>query len=290
MAEVPQYIVTGILNGGIYALIGLGIVLIYKASSIFNFSIGAMICMSAYFLYAFLVQLGLPVGASIVLCIITSILLGMLLERGALRPLIGQPLLSSVLVTLALSYLLTGIVTGAWGSYQYKMPEIFPGGAVFIGKVTLAHDLLWCFGIAVALFAALAIFYQRTHLGLSMRATAESHIVAQARGINVSRVLSFSWAFCGLIAGAAGLLLGYRVGVSQFVAGVAFKAFPVVLFGGLESIIGCLIGGLVVGVLESLAGGLVASWLMEPTPYIILLFVLIFRPEGLFGLKRIERI
>ncbi|MBM3118067.1 MAG: branched-chain amino acid ABC transporter permease [Chloroflexi bacterium] len=290
MEAVLQYTANGLMVGGVYALIALGIVLVYKSTSVFNFAIGQMMMFGAFFFWMSMEQFGLPVWISLVVSLVGSIALGLLIERFTLRPLIGQPLLSAVLVTLALVYFLNGVAMGIWGAYQHRLPEFLPGAPVSIGGIVFSHDLLWSFFLAMALFVLLFLFYQRTRMGLAMRATAESHQVAQARGINVRTIFSMSWALCGVVAAVGGMLLGYRLGVSQFLALIGLKAFPAVLFGGLDSIGGALIGGLTVGVLENLAGGLVATWMMEITPYIILLVVLIIRPEGLFGLKRIERI
>lgn len=290
MEAVLQYMANGLMVGGIYALIALGIVLIYKSTSVFNFAIGQMMMFGAFFFWMSTDRFGLPIWTSLLLSLVGSVIVALLIERFTLRPLIGQPLLSSVLVTLALVYFLNGVAMGIWGAYQYKVAEFLPGAPVSVGGVVFSHDLLWSFFLAMVLFVLLYLFYQRTRMGLAMRATAESHQIAQARGINVRTIFSLSWALCGLIAAVCGMLLAYRLGVSQFLSLIGLKAFPAVLFGGLDSIGGALIGGLTVGLLENLAGGLIAPWLMEITPYIILLLVLIFRPEGLFGLKRIERI
>ena len=290
MEAVLQYIANGVMVGGVYALIALGIVLVYKSTSVFNFAIGQMMMFGAFFLWMFTERFGLPIWAGIVLALVGTAVVGLLIERFTLRPLIGQPLLGAVLVTLALVYFLNGVAMGIWGAYQQRLPDFLPGAPVSVGGIIFAHDLLWSFFLAMAIFVLLLLFYQRTRVGLAMRATAESHQIAQARGINVRAIFSLSWALCGLVAGVTGMLLAYRLGVSQFLSLIGLKAFPAVLFGGLDSIPGALIGGLTVGVLENLAGGLIAPWMMEITPYIILLLVLIFRPEGLFGLKRIERI
>ena len=290
MEAVLQYIANGVMVGGVYALIALGIVLVYKSTSVFNFAIGQMMMFGAFFLYTFTEQFGLSIWLSLVLALVGSMIVGLLIERFTLRPLIGQPLLSAVLVTLALAYFLNGVAMGVWGGYQQRLPDFLPGAAVSVGGIIFAHDLLWSFCLAMTIFVLLLVLYRRTRLGLALRATAESHYVAQARGINVRAAFSVSWGLCGLVAGVTGMLLGYRLGVSQFLALIGLRAFPAVLFGGLDSIAGALIGGLLVGVLENLAGGLIAPWMMEITPYIILLLVLIIRPEGLFGLKRIERI
>ncbi len=290
MEEVLQYIANGLMVGGVYALIALGIVLVYKSTSVFNFAIGQMMMFGAFFFWMCTEQFGLPIWVSLLLGLVGTVIVGLLIERFTLRPLIGQPLLSAVLVTLALVYFLNGVAMGIWGAYPQALPEFLPGAPVSVGGVVFAHDMLWSFFLAMAIFVLLLLFYQRTRVGLAMRATAESHQVAQARGINVRTIFSLSWALCGLIAAVGGMLIAYRLGVSQFLSLVGLKAFPAVMFGGLDSIAGALIGGLTVGVLENLAGGLIAPWMMEITPYIILLLVLIFRPEGLFGLKRIERI
>ena len=290
MEAVLQYIANGLMVGGVYALIALGIVLVYKSTSVFNFAIGQMMMFGAFFFWMCTEQFGLPIWVSLLLGLVGTVIVGLLIERFTLRPLIGQPLLSAVLVTLALVYFLNGVAMGIWGAYPQALPEFLPGAPVSVGGVVFAHDLLWSFFLAMAIFVLLLLFYQRTRVGLAMRATAESHEIAQARGINVRTIFSLSWAICGVVAAVAGMLIAYRLGVSQFLSLVGLKAFPAVMFGGLDSIAGALIGGLTVGVLENLAGGLIAPWMMEITPYIILLLVLIFRPEGLFGLKRIERI
>ena len=290
MEAVLQYIATGLMVGGVYALIALGIVLVYKSTSVFNFAVGQLMMFGAFFCWTFIDQFGLPVWLSLLLSLVAGGGLGLLVERLTLRPLIGQPILSSVMMTLAVAYLLGGIAMAIWGAHQRPLPRFLPGEVLSVGGVVLSSDLLWSFFLAMAVFGLLVLFYQRTRIGLAMRATAEDHQVAQARGISVRSVFGLTWALAGIVAVAGGILLGYKLGVSQFLSLVGLKAFPAVLLGGLESIPGAIIGGLIVGVVENLAGGLIAPWLMDVTPYIIVLVVLILRPEGLFGLRRIERI
>jgi branched-chain amino acid transport system permease protein len=212
------------------------------------------------------------------------------MERLAIHPLIGQPLLSTILVTLGLADILNGLTMIFWGGASEKLTEFLPGKPLFVGNIVSAHDLLWCFGIVLVLFSVVLLFYRQTRVGLAMRAVAESHRVAQARGINVGTIFGITWFFAGMIAAAGGILLSYRVGVQQFLALIGLKAFPGILLGGLDSIGGALIGGIIVGLSENLAGGLISPWLGEITPYIVLMLVLLIRPDGLFGLKRIERI
>jgi len=290
MEALLQYLANGLLVGGVYALIAMGIVIIYKASGIFNFAVGQMMMFGAFFCWTFIEQLGLPPLLSLLLSLIAGAALGLLIERFTLRKLIGQPVLSAIMMTLAVSYFLGGQALGFFGSYLRPLPRIFSADPINLGGVVLASDLLWSFITAMVVFGLLALFYQRSRMGLAMRATAESHQIAQARGINVRSVFSLTWALAGIVATIGGILLGYRLGLSNLLASIGLKAFPAVILGGVESIAGALIGGLVVGVLETLAGGLINPWIMEITPYIIILLVLVFMPEGLFGLKRIERI
>ncbi|MBW1672178.1 MAG: branched-chain amino acid ABC transporter permease [Deltaproteobacteria bacterium] len=290
MDALLQFTVNGILIGGVYSLIALGIVLIYKSSRIFNFAAGEMVMVGAFFMWTLLDLLGLPLIVSLLLTMLFTGLVGWIMERLAIHPLIGQPLLSAILVTLGLADILRGLAMLFWGGASEKLSEFLPGKPVFIGNVVLPVDLLWCFGISIAIFGALLLFYQKTSVGLAMRAVAEDHQVAQARGISVGKIFAIVWFITGIIAATGGILLSYRVGVTQFVGLISLKAFPAVLLGGLDSIGGALVGGIIVGLLENLAGGLIAPWLMETTPYIVLIFVLLIRPDGLFGLKRIERI
>ncbi len=290
MTTFLQYVVNGIMVGGVYALIALGIVLICKSSAIFNFAVGEMTMLGAFVLWTFFDVLGLPFFISIAFALITCGLLGFLMQRLAIQPLIGQPLLSAMLVTLGLSYILKGVSTLAWGNTTERISASLPGNPIFIGDITIQNDLLLCFVAAMLIFVFFFFFYKYTDIGLAMQAVAEDHRTAQARGINVRKTFAVVWFIAGIISCTGGILLGFRLGVTQFLALVGLKAFPAVLFGGIESMVGAFVGGLVVGVIENLVGGYVSPWLMEPIPYIILLVVLIFRPEGLFGLKRIERI
>jgi branched-chain amino acid transport system permease protein len=287
-----QFLINGLLVGGLYALLALGIVLIYKATHVFNFALGEMLAVGAFLLYSFMYFLGLPLWAAFPATVAAAMLLGLCLERVGLRPLIGQPILAAIMATLSLSLMLRGVAFVVWGSSTVSLPEkIMPTKALLIGDIFLSNELIWTFVVSVAAFAGLFLFFRFTKTGLFMRATAEGHDVAQAAGINVERIFALTWGIAAVIAAAGGIMLGNRFGIGvTTLPMMAIKAFPVVLFGGLESIAGAIVGGLVIGVIESMVGGLVDPQLAEITPYIVLLLVLLVRPEGLFGLQRIERI
>lgn len=287
-----QFLINGLLVGGLYALLALGIVLIYKATHVFNFALGEMLAVGAFLLYTFMFFLGLPLWAAVPCTVVAAMLMGLCLERIGLRPLIGQPILASIMATLSLSLMLRGIAFFVWGAPTVSLPQkIMPTKALLIGEIFLSNELVWTFIVSTVLFVTLLLFFRFTKTGLFMRATAEGHDVAQAAGINVERIFALTWGIAAIIAAAGGIMLGNRFGIGVTTLPVmAIKAFPVVLLGGLESIAGAIIGGLVIGVLESMVGGFVDPQLAEITPYIVLLLVLLVRPEGLFGLQRIERI
>ena len=312
---LPQFAITGILNGGPVALIALGIVLIFKSSEIFNFAHGQMLLIGTMSTWWFAAEegLGLPLWLAVICAMGVSILLGLLIERVTLRPMTGQPLLSIILMTLALGQVLQGLTILTFGTTQRNFPVFFSitnpyrltlpfqyNGNPII--VILRQNLVWTFVIAIICVIVLWLFFQFTHTGLSMRATAEDHETAQSVGIRINRVFGISWAIAGLIATIGGILIATASGLDLSLSIVALVAFPAVLLGGLESIPGAVVGGLLIGLVQGLValptndfflGPAVAQAIRNSTeivPYLILLIVLVIRPDGLFGQKRIERI
>ncbi len=287
-----QFLVTGILTGGIYALVAVSIVLIYKATRIFNFAVGEMLALGGYFCYSLVVWGNLPLWVSLPGALLMAVIVGALVERLVLRPLLSQPLLTIIMATLALSVLLKGIMLMIWTGYDVGFPKnLLPGKTVLVGMIAMSHELLWAFGITIVAFIGIAYFFMKTRTGLKMRGVSEDHELSMACGVNIVTIFAVTWILAAIMGTLAGFLMGYRLALApSYTPLLALKAFPAVIFGGLESILGALIGGLLIGVIESLVGGLIDPNLGEISAYILLLLVLIFRPEGLFGLKRIERI
>lgn len=302
---VPQQTMTGILNGGTLALIALGIVLIYKSSEVFNFAHGQMVMVGAYLTWWFAAEsgnFGLPIWAASVFAMAVAVFVGLLVERLALRPMSGQPLLSIILMTLGLAQLMQGFSTVFFGvqpksdfpapfspADTFKIP--FPGA--FNDTIILKKALVATFVIAVIAAILFILFFQYTKIGLAMRATSENHELARSMGIQVPRVFGISWAIAGIMATLGGVLLATLTGVSLNLATVALVAFPSILLGGLESFPGAIIGGICVGLAQALVQASSISEVRnaaEIAPYLLLLIVLIIRPEGLFGQKRIERV
>ena len=301
---LPQFAVTGLLLGGPLALNALGIVLIFKATYIFNFAQGQMLLLGALITWWFALELGAPLWLAIILALLLSAILGLLIERFALRPMTGQPLLSIILMTLGLSQVLQGLALLVFGSVQRNFPQIFSvtdpykitTPFIFNGNnitIILKQNLVWSFVIAILCVVVISLFFRFTKTGLTMRGTSEDHELAQSIGININRVFGLSWAFAGMVATIAGVLLATSSGLDMSLSVVVLSAFPVVLLGGLDSIPGTIVGGLTIGLSMGLVSASKTAMIRDMTeivPYILLLVVLLIRPEGLFGQKRIERI
>jgi branched-chain amino acid transport system permease protein len=289
---VGQYLISGILTGGIYGLIGVAIVIIYKATKVFNFAVGTLMTLGGMICVSLITWAGLPLWASLPASLLISSLIGYAAEKTVLSPLLGQPLITMIMATLAMDSILYGLILMMWTGYAISFPEgTLPGVTLYLGPFFISHELLYSFIAAVVCFSLVGILFKGTQLGLRMRSTAESHEVAMAVGINITRIFSFSWMIAAMVGTVAGVLLGNRTGLQAAItSSMAFKALPAVIFGGLDSVAGAVIGGLVVGIIEKFAGGFIDPKVAEISPYIILLLVLMIRPEGLFGEKRIERL
>ncbi len=301
---LPQFAVTGLLAGGPIALMALGLVLIFKSSYIFNFAQGQLLLMGALITWWFSVEIGLPLWISIALALVLSALLGLLIERLALRPMTGQPLLSIILMTLGLSQVLQGLALLLFGGSQRNFPQIFSAGDPY--KITtpfvfndnpiviiLKQNLVWSFIIAILGVVVIGAFFQFTKAGLAMRATSEDHELAQSIGLRIHRIFGASWMLAAVAATTGGVLLATSSGLDLSLSVVVLAAFPAVLLGGLESIPGTIIGGLIIGLSQGLVSASKIQFIRnsgEIMPYVVLLLVLLLRPEGLFGQKRIERI
>jgi branched-chain amino acid transport system permease protein len=219
-----------------------------------------------------------------------GVLLGLGIERLLMRPLIGQPLIAALLLTIMLAHVIEGVNILTWGTFGYEMPVTLPGETVKLGEVVIGHELLWGIGVSIVAFAVFSFFYWRTLTGRVMRATAEDHQVAQSLGLPVKGVFSLSWVLAGILSVIAGLFLGVVSGVHYIMYTSLFGALAVVLVGGLDSIAGAIVAGMMLGVIQSLVTGYLSPALADVVPYIVLLLILIIKPYGLFGLVRIERL
>ncbi len=293
MDRFIQLALSGIANGAIFALVALGFVLIYKSSDVINFAQGELLLIGAYLTYAMVEQFGLWWPAGVVLAVVLAAVAGVLISQLVLRPKIDEPAITVIMVTIGLSSLLRAIVGAIWGVTPRPAPQFLPTDTVTILGANVGVDRIWAFGLAITLFVILTLFFRYSRDGIAMRAVADDQQAALSMGISVKKVWAVAWAIAAITAAVGGILLmSIFGGVSGTIARVGLIVFPVVILGGLDSIPGAIIGGLIIGLLQSFAGGyLPPEWgVGEVVPFIILLFILLVRPYGLFGQRIIERV
>jgi branched-chain amino acid transport system permease protein len=285
-----QLTVSGFSTGMIYALAAVGFVVIYKSSDVINFAQGELLLFGTYLTFFTVVQLGLPWTVGVLLTLVVAIGIGLAIERLVLRPLIGEPIISMIMVTVGLSSVLRAIVNAIWGPRPRAFPPFMPTNEVHIGPAIVSADRLIAIPIALLLLVLLAVFFRRTRDGIAMRAIADDQMAALSMGISIPRVFAVAWAIAAVTAAVGGIMLGNIVGVSGNVSAVGLRVFPVVILGGLDSIGGAVVGGAIIGLLEVYVGGYVGAGLNLIIPYIVLVLVLMVRPYGLFGKEIIERV
>ncbi len=301
VAHFPQWleiVLGGLMSGVLYALVALGLVLIFKASGVFNFAQGAMVLFAALTLVRVMERLPLPLALAVTLA--AMIAMAWVIERLVLRPLVNQDPIVLFMATLGITYFLDGFGQFAWGNNVYtlnvgmpKEPKILLD-KVFEGGVLLDMEDLIAALIAALLVVLLGLFFQKTATGRALRAVADDHQAAQSVGIPLNRIWVIVWSVSGVVALVAGVVWGSKLGVQFSLQQVAFKALPVVILGGFTSIPGAIIGGLIIGLGEKLSevylgpflGGGIENWFA----YVLALFFLLFRPEGLFGEIHIDRV
>ncbi len=285
-----QLTLTGLTNGAILALAALGFVIIYKASDVINFAQGEFLLVGAYMIYAALVQFGLPWTLGMLLTILAAVALGVLVERLVLRPLIGEPIISVIMATIGLSSLLRAIVSMIWGNQPKRFPPFIPSHPVEIFGATVGADRLWAIAVAAAMLLLFNFFFTRSKEGIAMRAVADDQQAAMSMGISVSKVFAWAWSIAAVSAAVGGALVANIVGVGPELAGFGLRVFPVVILGGLDSIPGAILGGVIIGLLEAYVGGYIGMGLNQVVSFIVLLLILLVRPYGFFGREIIERV
>jgi branched-chain amino acid transport system permease protein len=291
---LASQLITGMASGGIYALVAIGLVLIYKSSDVVNFAQGDLLLVGAYVGWA-LATAGVPFPLAFCLTLAVSACIGLLIERLVLRPMIGEPAIAVIIVTLGLSSMLRGLVFFLASTEVRRFPEdIFSSAPLQIGSFVLAPIYAWAFLIAAAAVVVLTLFFRFSRQGIALRAAADDQQAAMSMGIRISWVFALSWALSASVAAAGGILLGNLTGVNFTLADFGLLVFPVVILGGLDSIPGAIVGGLLIGVLQNVASGYldpcVGGGLKNVFPFFILVAILLIKPYGLFGRVRIERV
>jgi len=300
-----QLLSAGIATGSIYALIAIGIVLIYKCSGVVNFAQGAYAMFGAYVTYA-LSKLGLPAVVAVLVSVVTMAALGVATEKFVLRPMLRAPVVAVMMATLGILIFAKAICLAIWGPDQIAFPKIFPEGSIEVGGIFMTYNYVAAGILSAILCAAFLGFYQFTSLGLMQRCAANNSKAALAIGIHVSNQISIAWGMSAALAGLGGTLLATLNGLSLGLETIGLVAFPVIVLGGLTSLGGAFIAGILLGVLEALTDGLLTPALEEflraytniysigalqqVVPYALLVLMLLVRPQGIFGQRGTERI
>ena len=288
-----EVLLGGLLAGVLYSLVALGFVLIFKASGVFNFAQGAMVLFAALTLVG-LMNHGAPFWLALLGTLLAMVLLAFAVERLVLRPLVNQEGIILFMATLGVSFFLDGFAQTLWGSNVYRLDVGIPTNPLFFGDILVNEFDLYAAAVAGVLVAFLAVFFQKTRIGRALRAVADDHQAAQSVGIPLNHIWIIVWAVAGFVALVAGVIWGSKLGVQFSIGLVALKALPVLILGGFTSVPGAIVGGLIVGAGEKLAevfigpiiGGGIENWF----PYMLAMLFLLFRPQGLFGERIIERV
>jgi len=287
-----QLFINGISIGFLYGLSAMGFVMIFKSSSVLNFAHGELLAMGAFLFLALIGFANLPIYLAFMVTLFSCFALGFLIERFFLRPLIGEPLIFVIMLTVGLASMFKGLMLLIWGGNLYTYPDFLPK---YLGAswniINIPPVYVSAFIVGIVFLILFGLFFKYSPQGIFMRSVADNQKAALALGVHVQRVFALSWAIAAFVAGMSGIILGSINGINVHdLSAIGLKVFPVVILGGLDSIGGAIIGGIIIGLLETFTGGYLSPSLRDVVPYIILVLILLLKPYGLFGLKEIERV
>ena len=289
-AYLFEIALTGLASGGLYALAALAFVLVYKATKVVNIAIGEMLMVGAYLFFTFAASFALPVWLAVLGAMLGAGLLGAVIERTMIRPLLGEPPISAFMVTVGMGSILVGLVELIWSADQRRLPEFMPSAPVMIGDAFLAPKVAYGALMAFVLIAVVLLLFRFWRGGVALRATASDQGAAYMMGINVPRVFSLAWVVSAVIAALAGIVVGSIGGISSSMGVFGLSVLVVVIVGGLDSVLGALVGGLFIGLVEALAGAYLGGEYKLLATFVVLVIVLMIKPYGLFGTHEIERL
>ena len=290
-----QLLVNGLVVGTLYGVVAMSFVLIYKATQVVNFAQGELLLVGAWVCWALLAKYNVPFWLGMPITLVFMFAFGILIQLVVLRPMIGEPIISVIMVTIGLSTILQALMKWMFGVSPQPFPQIFATQTVHIGSLQLQTVYLLSLEVSVAMMIGMAWFFRLSKYGLAMRATAFNQQVAQSLGISVKSVFAMAWAISATVSAVAGIVVAVVNGVSSGLSAYGIKVFPAVILGGLDSIAGSVIGGIIIGLLENIAqfvDGEYLHWgnLFEIAPFYVLIIILMIKPYGLFGTRDIERI
>ncbi|MCL1079175.1 branched-chain amino acid ABC transporter permease [Parashewanella spongiae] len=290
-----QLIINGLIVGLLYGVVGMCFVLVYKSTQIVNFAQGEFLLLGAWVCWAFLVYMQIPFFLGFIFTMLFMALFGVLLQMIVLRPMIGEPIISVIMVTIGLSIFFQALTKWIFGVAPQSYPKVFEANSVDVFGLSIEPAYLMSTVIALMIMIGFYFFFKHSKHGLAMRATAFDQQAAQSLGISVKQVFAMSWGIAATVSATAGVVMGMVNGVSDSLSVLGIKVFPAVILGGLDSIVGAIVGGLTIGVLENLAEFFDSQYfhignMYDIAPFYVLLIILWFKPYGLFGTKDIERI
>lgn len=294
-ALLIQLLVNGLIVGALYGVVAMCFVLIYKATQVVNFAQGEFLLVGAWVCWWVMTDLGLPFWVGFPATLIFMLIFGVLIQVVVLRPLIGEPIISIIMVTVGLSIFFQALMRWLFGVFVKPYPQIFETERVNIFGLDVEPVYIMSLIISILIMLGFAWFFKFSRMGLAMRATAFDQQVAQSMGVSIKQVFAISWAISAMVSALAGVVVGIVNGVSSIISLFGIKVFPAVIVGGLDSVIGSIIGGLIIGVLENLAQFVDSEFLnwgnmYTIAPFYVLIIILMVKPYGLFGTKDIERV
>jgi branched-chain amino acid transport system permease protein len=292
---LTQLLINGLIVGALYGVVAMSFVLIYKASQVVNFAQGEFLLIGAWICWWLLVKYQVPFLVGMLMTLAFMVAFGIALQMLVLRPLIGEPIISVIMVTIGLSTIFQGVMKWAFGTNAQPFPPIFRTQSVEVMGLQIQTAYIMSVAVSLAMMAAMAWFFQASKYGLAMRATAYNQQIAQSLGISVKNVFAMAWAISAVVSAVAGVVVGVVNSVSPALSSYGIKVFPAVILGGLDSIVGAVLGGLIIGLLENFAHYLDSEFLhwgnlYEIAPFYVLIIILMIKPYGLFGTRNIERI
>ncbi|WP_207536927.1 branched-chain amino acid ABC transporter permease [Sabulicella rubraurantiaca] len=290
-----QLLVNGLIVGALYGVVAMSFVLIYKASQVVNFAQGEFLLVGAWACWWLITDMQLPFWLAFPMCLAFMTIFGIVLQVTVLRPLIGEPVISVIMATVGLSIFFQALMKWMFGVFAQPFPPIFASERVSLLGLEVQSVYLLSLVLSVVIMLGFWWFFTFSKHGLAMRATAFDQQVAQSLGVSVPKVFAMSWAISAVVSAVAGVVVGVVSGVSSGLSFYGIKVFPAVILGGLDSIVGAMLGGIIVGVLENVAQYLDAQWLnwgnmINVAPFYALVLILLIKPYGLFGTRNIERV
>ncbi|MBA1148717.1 branched-chain amino acid ABC transporter permease [Ectothiorhodospiraceae bacterium WFHF3C12] len=290
-----QLVVNGVIVGMLYGVVAMCFVLIYKSTQVVNFAQGEFLLIGAWTCWAMLVWLEMPFWLGFLFTLAFMFVFGILLQVVVLKPLIGEPIISVIMLTIGLSIVFRALMSWMFGEFVKPFPQVFEADAVNVLGLQVQPAYIMSMVISVVIMVGFFYFFKYSRMGLAMRATAFDQQVAQSLGVSVKQVFAMCWAISALVSAVAGVVIGMVNGVSSALSFFGIKVFPAAILGGLDSIVGAIVGGLIIGVLENVSQYVDSQWLQlgglyQIVPFYVLVIILMIKPYGLFGTKDIERI